>query len=322
MHILLGTYNGADYIAEQIQSIQKQSVTEWVLLIRDDGSTDDTVAIIRQITSGDTRIRIVDDNAGNLGVVRNFGRLMTLARDEDAEVIFFADQDDVWRPDKMELQLTRLRQMEGTSASSPPILVHSDLSVVDRNLQRLCESFMAYQGIANERRQPLKTLLVQNFVTGCATVVNRPLLELALPVPEGVLMHDWWLALCAAAFGEIGFVEEPTVSYRQHGRNEVGAKSFWGMLNPLRTNLLERWQIGERHFLGTTKQAAHLSSRMENSRFKPHPGAKTLSDGYAKCLSLARIRRLNWIRANGLRRQGTIRQILFLARLLLTARDN
>ena len=318
----MGTYNGAGYLEPQVQSIREQSLHAWKLLVRDDGSKDATVAAVSDIAAVDGRVRLVSDPDGNLGVVRNFERLMAIARDDGADAVFFADQDDVWLPRKLELQLELLHRMEGRMGSDRPILVHTDLKVVDRDLQCLCKSFMAYQGIANEQRNPLSTLLVQNFVTGCATVINRSLLELALPIPDGVLMHDWWLALCAAAFGQIGFIEEPTVLYRQHGKNEVGAKSLWGMLNPLKTNLLDRWKIGDRHFRGTIRQAAHLSGRMDNGRFKPHAGAKSLSDGYANCLSMARNRRLNWIHLNGLRRQGIIRQVLFLVRLLATARAN
>jgi glycosyltransferase involved in cell wall biosynthesis len=317
----MGTYNGAGYIGPQIRSIQAQHVGEWTLLIRDDGSTDDTVEIVRRLAALDARIRLVDDDGGNLGVVQNFSRLMTIALNEGAERVFCADQDDVWQPEKLRLLGDTLRELENRYGNDTPLLVHSDLAVVNEKLELIGDSFMKYQGIVNETYAPLRVLLAQNFITGCAMAINRALLTLALPMPKSVLMHDWWLALCAAAFGMIGFVQAPTVLYRQHAANEVGAKDFWGLLNPLRTNLGERWKIGERHFFGSIIQAQHLMERIKNSHFEPNAGAVMLTEAYADCLNLNRIRRINRIRRLKIGRQGVIRQVLFLLRLVLTDRQ-
>ncbi len=320
-HILLSTFNGAEFIAAQIESIQNQSLRNWILLIRDDGSHDDTVDILTSFAAHDSRIRLVNDLRGNVGIARNFGHLMKIALKEGAKVAFFADQDDVWLPEKLEIQLDLLKKIERKCGINTPLLIHSDLMVVDKQLNVLSGSFMKYQGISNESRASLNVLLVQNYVTGCTVAINRPLLELALPIPDLVMMHDWWLALCAVSCGEIGYIQTPTTLYRQHGNNEVGAKGFWQMLNPLRTNLLKRWKIGECHFLGTIKQASQLADRISKSLFQPHYGVESLINGYATCLSLGPFERLDWIRRNGLHRQGMIRQVLFLTRLLMTDHD-
>ena len=266
LYILLGTYDGAKYIEKQIESIQKQNISEWVLLVRDDGSKDNTAEIVTRFKKEDGRIRLISDKRGNLGATRNYATLMTVARDEGAKVIFFSDQDDVWLPNKLALQLERMHEIENVFGPNSPILIHSDLTVVDENLQTLADSFMACRHMSHEEQAPLSILLTQNYITGCAAAINRSLLELALPIPESALMYDWWISLCAAAFGKIGFIETPALLYRQHNDNRVGAKEFRCMLNPLRTNPLENWKFGRHIFLGSIAQAKQLSERIESNR--------------------------------------------------------
>ncbi|HDL08042.1 MAG TPA: glycosyltransferase, partial [Desulfobacteraceae bacterium] len=188
--ILMGTYNGSPFLAEQLQSIQNQDLRDWTLLVRDDGSKDDTCNIVADFTKKDNRIVYISDDNKHLGVIGNYGRLMRAAMDSGAETIFFSDQDDVWLPYKMSRQIRHMAEFERLYGRDTPVLIHSDLKVVDKRLNTISDSFMVYQGIANESKSPLKILLAQNFVTGCATVINRPLLEIALPIPENVMMHD------------------------------------------------------------------------------------------------------------------------------------
>jgi hypothetical protein len=112
------------------------------------------------------------------------------------------------------------------NGKKPPILVHLDLDVISEQLERIHPSFMGYQGLTHESRDPLRVLLTQNFVTGCATAINRPLLELATPLPVDVIMHDWWLALCAAACGRIEYLPHALFQYRQHDANQIEAEGF------------------------------------------------------------------------------------------------
>lgn len=322
LYILLGTYNGAKYIEKQIESIQKQSFEEWILLVRDDGSKDNTAEIVTRFRKEDGRIRLISDKRGNLGATRNYATLMTVARDEGAKVVLFSDQDDVWLPNKLALQLERMHDIENVFGANTPILVHSDLTVVDENLQTLADSFMACRHMSHEEVAPLSILLTQNYITGCAAAFNRSLLELALPIPEPALMYDWWISLCAAAFGKIGFIDAPMLLYRQHNDNRVGAKEFKKLLIPVQTNLIENWKFGRHIFQGSIAQAKQLSQRINRNRFSPNAGAEKLSLGYASCLSLSRLKRLTLIRHLGIRRQGVIRQAIFYLRLLLAKRTN
>jgi hypothetical protein len=138
----------------------------------------------------------------------------------------YADGDDVWHGDKIEKTFATMKQAERQYGARSPLLVHSDLAVVNENLRRLHSSFWRYQFI-DPRRTALNQLLLQNCVTGCTVMLNRPLLELGKPIPSDACAHDHWYALVASAFGHICVIPESLIDYRQHGRNVTGAKR-WG----------------------------------------------------------------------------------------------
>lgn len=219
--ILLATYNGEQFLKEQIESILGQTYENFRLIIRDDGSTDGTAAIIESYAKRyPSKIYLLPCDA-RLGIKGNFSALMASSK---ANYILFADQDDVWERQKVELTLKKMQAMETDYSTQCPLLVHTDLKVVDGSTNVISLSFWEYSNLKPIHNKSLGRLLIQNVVTGCATMVNRPLLQLAYPVPDGGVMHDWWLALVAAAFGQIGEVPEATVLYRQHGKNALGAK--------------------------------------------------------------------------------------------------
>jgi len=263
--ILLATRNGAPFVREQIESIRSQNVTDWTLVIRDDESTDGTPEILRELARTDSRIVLVSDAHGRLGAAANFSLLAARALAGPPGPVLFADQDDVWFPAKIERTLAALRRAEAARPANIPILVHSDLAIIDRKGQPVHDSFMRFQRIRHEGAQALRTLLVQNFVTGCTVMVNRPLLELAIPVPGEAMMHDWWMALCAAACGSIAFIEEPTMAYRRHGENTMTARGFWRTMNPARTNWWTLWREGLRNHGRALAQAHALLARLKAS---------------------------------------------------------
>ena len=226
--VLMSVYNGAAWLEQQLESIMHQTLPPGLILIRDDGSSDASPDIIADyILHYPQQIRRLSDEFGNLGPAQSFSCLMQHAlniTEPWPEPVYFslADQDDIWHPDKTARLLERMLATEQT-AQSVPVLVHSDLRVVDGRLQELAPSFIQSQGLS-ARRTGLAAALVSNAVTGCSALLNRALLKAALPVPAEALMHDFWLALVAEAFGRREFIEQPLLDYRQHGSNTLGAR--------------------------------------------------------------------------------------------------
>lgn len=264
VYIVLATYNGGRHLRQQLESIRAQRMRDWTLLVRDDGSADDTRAVLDEASATDSRLEIVRDGDGNLGVRANFSRLATIALQRGATHVAFADQDDVWPEDRVGTSVEVLRATEDRVGVAMPVLVHSDLELIGGDGRRLHPSFMRFQHIHHEPGHPLRTLLVQNFVTGCAMTVNRSLLEIALPVPEAALMHDWWFALCAAAAGVLVFLPEPLVAYRRHGENAVAVRGFWRTVNPVLTSWTDLWASGVRNHRRLVQQAAALEARLSD----------------------------------------------------------
>ncbi|MFN2602605.1 MAG: glycosyltransferase family 2 protein [Gemmatimonadaceae bacterium] len=256
---MLSAYNGAHYIAEQIESIRTQSFTDWKLIVRDDGSTDNTVDIVDSLSKQDDRIGLVTDARGNIGPWASFGELLTIAHDRGADYVFLADQDDVWLPDKMKTQLSLLRSIE-----NEPGLIHSDLKIVDEDLRVIHRSFVEFQRSSYDANDPLRTLLIHNVVVGCTIGMNRALLDFALPIPGGA-WHDWWLALSAAATGTIMSTRDSTVLYRQHSHNVVGGaiaprRRFLGSLATDPVGFTRKWLGAFRNGL---THATELRARMQ-----------------------------------------------------------
>ena len=220
--ILMATYNGAKYLRPQLDSILKQTCQNWRLLIRDDCSTDETVTIIQEYQAmRPEQIFLIPADKPSGSAQNNFFLLMEHA---EAPYIAFADQDDIWLADKLELTYEKLKKLEQEYGPDIPLMVHTDLTVVDKHLKRIHASLFVMQDMDAERNS-LNYLLVQNNATGCTMMVNRTLLNLVDRKPEHAIMHDMWLALIAAAFGKIGFVNKATMLYRQHGNNANGAKN-------------------------------------------------------------------------------------------------
>ena len=230
--IIMPTYNGGNFLAEQIESIRKQTVDSWTLLVRDDGSTDGTVDRLKQYANEDKRIVLVEDNSGNLGASQSFSLLIDLALTQGADYIAFSDQDDVWKPEKLEKSLARMYELEKQYGKEKPLLVHTDLEVVTETLQTISSSFMRYENIKQPSLPSINRLLIQNYVVGCTMVANRSLAEKASPVPVEIRMHDWWLASYAVVTGILSYLPNATIQYRQHSTNTLGVAGFNQIYNP------------------------------------------------------------------------------------------
>ena len=163
-----------------------------------------------------TRVFLADGT--RLGSKHSFSRLVEASF---APYLFFCDQDDIWFPEKIELQYAALLRLEGEYGTDTPLMVHSDLAVVDQDKQLLSASFWESRNFNME--QGRQAYLLDNVVTGCATAFNRKAAALAFPLPQAAMQHDRWLALVCAWFGQIHLLPHPLLLYRQHGSNQIGA---------------------------------------------------------------------------------------------------
>ncbi len=252
--ILLATYNGEAFLKEQLDSIAAQTHGDWRLIARDDGSTDRTSAILDAFRARHPdKVVVLEDGDGNLGLVRNFSRLM---EHSDAPYAAFCDQDDAWLPEKLELSLAKMRELEREHGARGPLLVFTDVTVVDEELNVIHDSFWHYANLRPNRCNSLNRLLLQNVVTGCAALMNRPLVRKSVPLPEQAYVHDWWVALVAASFGKAGYIAQPTVLYRQHPQNLIGANALGLLTLPARVfEVLRDYERKRKNALTVFKQA-------------------------------------------------------------------
>lgn len=225
--VLLCTYNGAAYVRAQLQSIFDQTVQDLHVVVSDDGSTDETLAIVGAMAAAHPgRITILRQDPPTGSAQRHFLKLLVERAYDVADYIMLSDQDDVWLPEKVEKTLARMQADEAAcraaGEANASILVHCDSRIVDRALREIAPSFVAYQKMTPSRCQ-LQQLLVQNNVVGGAIMMNRALAERITEIPAHCVMHDQWIALVASAFGHIDFVPESLYLYRQHGDNVLGA---------------------------------------------------------------------------------------------------
>jgi glycosyltransferase involved in cell wall biosynthesis len=216
--ILMATYNGEKYINEQINSIINQSYTDWKLIVRDDGSTDNTIAIIKKVKDVDSRILLINDSLENLGPVGNFEELLKYST---SKYVMFSDQDDVWLPNKIQVSFDRMQIVENLHPGMP-ILVHTDVTVVDAKLKIQFKSFIKSKKYDVTTTANFYKLVVENCVMGSTVMINSMSKKYILPFNKYVLMHDWWIALIVSHYGKIFFIDDQTSLYRQHGSNEIG----------------------------------------------------------------------------------------------------
>lgn len=223
--IALATYNGERYLTEQVESILHQSYNNIRIIIRDDGSTDNTLQIITELQNAyPDKIVLVKDHVKCGSSASNF---MQILQHTTAEYVMFSDQDDIWLPDKVLHTLQKMTEAEKKVGQNRPVLVFGSYEPVDQDLQKMKIRKRGRQEAAY--KLDFSNLLVQNYVNGCLMMVNRTLADMMGEYDERMLMHDWWAALIAAGGGAIEHVDEVMMLYRQHGSNVVGSvnvKSF------------------------------------------------------------------------------------------------
>ena len=220
--ILLATYNSSTYLDHTIESIFKQDYEQWKLLIRDGGSNDNTLQIIEKYTQNYSDKVIFSPSSEKACARENFSSLLLQS---SSEYVMFCDHDDVWLPDKISKSLSAMKKHEEQMGRKAPLMLFTDKYVVDKNLSILSNSYFKYQNL-NPQRIKLNYLLVQNVPSGCTILINRAFADLCGAIPTQAVMHDHWLALIGATLGKMIYLDEPTLLYRQHNENYLGASKY------------------------------------------------------------------------------------------------
>ena len=214
--ILLASYNGEKYIGDQLDSIINQTYKNWELIIRDDGSKDETMIILNKYEKKDERIKILRDDKGNLGFLKNFEELLFNAKEE---FVLFSDQDDFWLKNKLEKFVEKIKVLD-EKVLSKPLLIHCNSLVCNNNLEIRKEEFSDSK-IAKKTNSNI--YFFEYIVQGSTSMVNKKMIKESLPFLKSVTLHDRYFHLLSQFFGTRVFIDESLVKYRQHERNEIGA---------------------------------------------------------------------------------------------------
>ena len=223
IEILLSTYFGAEFLEQQINSLLNQSYKDIRITIRDDGSNDSTISIIKNYIERFPHQINLMPGCENIGSKRSF---MKLLENATSDYIMFCDQDDVWLPDKVLDTLIEMRRLEQLYGSEYPLLVFTDLIPTDANLQPIATSLWHMQRLDPHLTLFWKKLLAQNVVTGCTIMVKKNICPFLAPFASLTVHHDQLIAVVASKYGHISWIDRPTIYYRQHDRNVVGASKF------------------------------------------------------------------------------------------------
>ncbi|MCD5398005.1 glycosyltransferase family 2 protein [candidate division NPL-UPA2 bacterium] len=219
VQVLLSTYNGQKYLKELMDSVLNQDYLNLEILVRDDGSSDDTLNILTRYSD----LKNVQVLRGkNLGVIKSFFKLLQLSS-PDAEYVAFCDQDDVWEEDK----ISRAISLLGEYSKSIPTMYCSRVTIVDEKLKTI-----GYSQIP-KHKPSFNNALVQNIAAGCTMIINdatRQLITRKFPLLSSVGMYDWWIYQVVSAFGKVIYDDKYKILYRQHSLNVIGEKS--GFVGP------------------------------------------------------------------------------------------
>ena len=213
--VCLATYNGEKYIAEQLESLLSQTYQNFKLYIADDGSTDRTLEVIKDFLKRFNSQIDVKVNEKQLGVVKNFEQLITQSKEP---YIACCDQDDIWEPNKLELQLEAIKRAEKRYLGVG-CLIHSDLSMIDDKARILQESYFDFRGYKLKKAKDLGHILGPSGVMGNTLMFNKKLCTQMLPFPPSLDTHDYWIGIVAELYGRRITLNEPLVKYRIHTDN-------------------------------------------------------------------------------------------------------
>lgn len=217
--ILLATFNGEKYLDKLLDSLLSQSYQNFTVYIRDDGSDDNTLQIINDYCRNNKgKFFVIDDPIKHKGAAKSFMWLLTSI---DAKYYMFCDQDDIWLNRKVEITYNKMKETEQLSLNLP-IIIHTDLMVVDMNLNTIHPSYFKAYGLERTMNKSYGWK-IRNGITGCTVMINNKVKSISIPYPEYALMHDSWISVTTRLNnGVVRYIDQATILYRQHGNNAVG----------------------------------------------------------------------------------------------------
>lgn len=220
--ILMSTYNGEHYLGEQIDSLLNQTYTDWKLYVRDDGSTDRTVSIVKRYEEDyPGKIILLEDELGNLGSGRSFMHILSVV---NTDYYMFCDQDDVWLPEKIQDTIDVMQPLD-MECKSIPICVFTDLSMCDEKLNVIQDYLVKYLGREPKRINKnsfYRTFVFHSPVFGCTMMINQKAKNMSLPFD--FVWHDTWISMICKKMGKMSYIDKCTILYRRTGCNVSGGK--------------------------------------------------------------------------------------------------
>lgn len=303
--VLLACYNGEKYLREQIESILNQSFKDFTLFISDDGSTDDTLEIINEYVMKDVRIKLLSKHEPNKSACRHF---LYMLENIQSDLYLFCDQDDVWLDNhvlKFVEEYNSLSEIEKTK----PVLIHSDLKIVDSKLSVISDSYFNYDRLP--KNPDAHFYFQMNNVTGCVSMINNSLKEYVFSDPnvlknnsDKILMHDSFFASIASEFGRKIFIDEPLILYRQHGNNVCGVGEGWNLKSFIKKCFsIEQHKVSyEHHKVYACFFAEYFKKQLPEKEY-------TCLISYSKLNENNKIKRILFLAKNGFLRLGLIRNI-------------
>lgn len=225
--ILMSTFNGQEFLAEQLNSIRKQTYKNWNLIIRDDGSYDSTILMIKSFREKfPNKVRFIQDEKGNLGSSKGFLELLKYV---NSNYVMFCDQDDIWKPRKVEISLKKIKELEKKHSPKIPLLVVTDLTIIDKYGQNIIESsFWKSRNDLEIIFSNSQNFIAQSVFTGSTMLFNKPTIN-KIPTQDRYIsyfQHDHWLTIHVSYYGQILFIRESLIDYRQHDTNVIGSYKF------------------------------------------------------------------------------------------------
>ena len=229
--IAMCTYNGERFIKEQLDSILTQSHKHIELIITDDGSTDKTIDIIEKYQKADKRIKLYK-NKKNLGFIKNFEKAISLC---DGAYIALADQDDIWKSEKLKTFLYEIKDN---------LLIYSDAELIDKNSKELNKTLLGKKNLIINNNQ---AFIFDNCVSGNTLMFSKKLKEYILPIPKDITFHDTWIAFIASTIGSITYTSKPMIYYRRYREqithNNIVYTSFLDKLVKKEKNIIKQNNI-------------------------------------------------------------------------------